>query len=62
MLGMHPANHKFQTRYAEFFGLTGARVDFAVSKHFLPYMELAAKTSGWVVGNVSLWLGLSARF
>jgi hypothetical protein len=68
MIGMQPVNHEFQTRYAEFFGLLGGRVDFAVSKHFLPYVELTAKTDGWVAGNeylernISLRLGLSARF
>jgi hypothetical protein len=68
MIGMQPVNHEFRTKYAEFFGLLGARVDFAVNKHFLPYMELTAKTDGWVAGNeylernVSLRVGLSARF
>jgi hypothetical protein len=68
MIGMQPANHDFKTKYADFFGLLGGRVDFSVSKHFLPYVELTAKTDGWVAGNeylernVSLRLGLSARF
>jgi hypothetical protein len=46
----------------------GARVDFAVSSHFLPYLEFTLKTDGWVAGNgfleknAGIKLGVSARF
>jgi hypothetical protein len=68
MIGMQPVNQEFMTKYAGFFGLIGGRVDFALSRHFLPYLELTAKTDGWVAGNeylehnISFRLGLSARF
>ena len=52
----------------DFRGLTGCGVDFSISKHFLPYFELTAKTDGWIAGNefieknLSIQFGLSARF
>jgi hypothetical protein len=68
LIGIQPANHEFRTRYAEFFGLIGVRADFAAGRHFLPYVEVTAKTDGWAAGdeylerNISFRLGLSARF
>ncbi|GHU84467.1 hypothetical protein FACS189473_1920 [Spirochaetia bacterium] len=68
MIGMQPKDQEFKTQEVEFFGLIGARVDFVVIKHFLPYLELTLKTDGWVAGNefleknISLRIGMSARF
>jgi hypothetical protein len=68
LIGMQPENQRFKTETPEFTGLTGCRVDFNISKHFLPYFELKAKTDGWIAGNefieknVSIQFGLSARF
>jgi len=68
LIGIQPENQIFKTGTPEFFGLAGCRVDFNISKHFLPYFDLTAKTDGWVAGNefleknVSIKLGLSARF
>jgi hypothetical protein len=68
MIGMQPEDSVFQTNSPAFFGLASCRVDFAVTKHFLPYIELIAKTDGWVAGNefleknISFKIGLSARF
>jgi hypothetical protein len=68
MIGMQPKDQEFLTADPEFFGLIGCRVDFGLTKHFLPYLEFTAKTDGWVAGNeflegnVSFKLGVSARF
>jgi hypothetical protein len=68
MIGAQPKNQEFKTSEVEFFGLMGARVDFAVSKHFLPYLDFTLKTDGWVAGNefleknVGIKFGISARF
>jgi hypothetical protein len=68
LLGMQPKDQEFMTSEPEFFALAGCRVDFAVSKHFLPYLEINAKTDGWVAGNeflernISFKAGISARF
>ncbi|MDR0910670.1 MAG: hypothetical protein LBM77_13010 [Spirochaetaceae bacterium] len=70
MIGMQPENQVFKTDNAEFFGLLGCRVDFAIGETatYLPYFEISAKTDGWVAGNeylesnVSFAAGLSMRF
>jgi hypothetical protein len=68
LIGMQPKDQVFMTGSPEFLGLIGLRADFAVTKHFLPYLDFSAKTSGWVAGNefldgnVSIKLGVSARF
>jgi hypothetical protein len=68
LLGMQPRNQEFMTGAPEFFALAGCRADFDVSRHFLPYLELSAKTDGWVAGNeflernVSVKAGISVRF
>jgi hypothetical protein len=68
MIGMQPRDQEFMTQEPEFFGLLSTRVDFSVSKHFLPYLEFTLKTDGWVAGNefleknTGIKLGISARF
>jgi hypothetical protein len=68
LVGMQPAGQEFMTADPEFLGLLGLRADFGISKHFLPYIDLTAKTDGWVAGNeyleagASVRLGLSMRF
>jgi len=65
---MQPENQSFKTGKPEFTGLTGCRVDFNISKYFLPYIDFTAKTDGWVAGNeflernTSIKAGVSARF
>jgi hypothetical protein len=68
LLGIQPRDQEFMTADPEFFVLAGCRADFAVSKHFFTYLDLSAKTDGWVAGNeflehnISLKAGISARF
>ena len=68
MVGMQPKGQSFFTSEAEFFGLIGSRIDFQIHNNWLPYLEFAAKTNGWVAGNefleknISFRLGISARF
>jgi hypothetical protein len=68
IVGTQPENQKFKTGAPEFLGLAGCRVDFNISKHFLPYFDFTAKTDGWITGNefieknISIKLGISARF
>ncbi|MDR2536559.1 MAG: hypothetical protein LBD29_11080 [Treponema sp.] len=68
LIGMQPGDQKFKTGEPEFLGLAGCRLDFGITKHILPYIEVAAKTKGWVGGNeflnanVSVKIGVSARF
>jgi hypothetical protein len=68
MIGAQPKRQEFFTSEAEFFGLIGSRIDFQITKNWLPYIEVTAKTNGWIAGdaflqkNVSAKLGVSARF
>jgi hypothetical protein len=68
LLGVQPRDQDFMTADMEFFALAGLRVDFALHRNILPYMEFTAKTDGWVAGNeyleaaASVRLGISARF
>jgi len=68
LIGMQPKDQVFKTSTPEFLGLLGLRADFNVTKHFLPYVDLAFKTNGWVAGNeflranASVRIGASLRF
>jgi hypothetical protein len=68
IIGVQPEEQNFKTEKPEFLGLFGLRIDFILSKHFMPYMDFTTKTDGWIAGNdfleknASIQLGLSARF
>jgi hypothetical protein len=70
MIGVQPWAQEFMTSKFEFFELIGARVDFVVSKHFLPYVDVSLRTNGWIAGEESVWpsfpvgfkAGVSVRF
>jgi hypothetical protein len=68
LIGIQPKYQEFKTNEIDFLGLLKIRIDFLVSRHFLPYMDIVLKTKGWVIGNeylnenISFRLGISARF
>jgi hypothetical protein len=68
MVGVQPNNQEFMTSKADFLGLIGCRADFRIRKNYFSYLEVVAKTKGWVAGNVylddnvSIKMGFSARF
>jgi len=68
MFGMQPKEQNFFSSKAEFIGLVSGRVDFKIHKNWLPFLEITAKTNGWVVGNefteknIAAKFGISARF
>jgi hypothetical protein len=68
MAGMQPKKQGFFTPEAEFFGSAGSRIDFQITRHWFPYIEVTAKTNGWIAGNefleknISVRVGVSARF
>jgi hypothetical protein len=68
MAGVQPKQQGFRTSEEEFFGMIGSRIDFQITRHWLPYIEVMAKTNGWIGGNeflrsnISTRLGISARF
>jgi hypothetical protein len=68
MIGTQPKEQNFFTSKAKFFGSIGTRADFQINRHLFPYLEITAKTDGWIAGNeflennAKLTVGLSARF
>jgi hypothetical protein len=68
MAGVQPNNQDFITSKVNFLGLMGCRADFRICKTYFSYLEVVAKTKGWVAGNVylednvSIKVGFSARF
>jgi len=68
MAGVQPKNQDFMTNKVDFFGLLGCKTDFRIYKNYFSYLEVVAKTKGWVAGNVylddnvSIRMGFSARF
>jgi hypothetical protein len=68
MIGVQPRDQEFKTKEVDFFGLLGARVDFVIDKHILPFIDFSVKTAGWVAGNeylnahAGVTLGVSMRY
>ena len=66
--GVQPKNQEFKTHKANFLGLIGCKADFRIYKNYFSYLEVVAKTKGWIAGNVylndniSIKMGFSARF
>lgn len=67
MLWMQPENQSFDTSKGQIGGLIGLKAQYA-AKTLVPYIEIEAKTKGWVMGNVflddniSVNAGLQLRF
>jgi hypothetical protein len=70
LIGVQPRGLEFMTSDWQLFELIGARVDFVVSKHILPYADVSLRTPGWIAGEesvsplfpVSFKAGVSLRF
>ncbi|WP_207421130.1 hypothetical protein [Desertivirga brevis] len=62
ILGMQPLGQDFMTRKSSFLGFASLRtvLDYLSTK-WSPYLELDAKTPGWVAGNEFLGQKLTAR-
>jgi hypothetical protein len=67
MLWSQPENQNFETSKGQFGGLIGLKTQY-VAKMLVPYIEIEAKTKGWVMGNpflednISVNAGLQMRF
>ncbi len=61
MLWAQPKNQSFQTSESSLGGLVGLRGAYEVGEIWFPYLELEAKTKGWVMGNVFLEENISVR-
>lgn len=62
MAGVQPLHQDFKTTKASFLGLAECKMELQSKSIFHPYVELSAKTKGWVAGNVYLDSNISCRF
>ena len=68
LIGTQPNNQEFFTEKSQLFGLLSLHTDYAINKKFGAYIQLQAKTDGWVAGDeyltsmVRLRSGLWLRF
>lgn len=64
LIGTQPKNQEFFTEKSQLFGLLSLQTNYAINKKFGAYIQLQAKTDGWVAGDeylrsmVRLRLGL----
>jgi hypothetical protein len=61
LLGAQPDNQKFKTNKSDFLGLVECRVEHLSKSVIHPYIELSAKSAGWVAGNEFLNSSFSCR-
>jgi hypothetical protein len=68
MVWGQPKNNDFKTSDAQAGGLVGIKMQYPFSKIIRPYIDIEAKSAGWVAGNpylgnnMSIRLGLNAVF
>ncbi len=60
MAWIQPEDQSFTTSNSQFGGLLGLKTQY-VAKSLVPYVELEAKTKGWVMGNPFLEENISVR-
>jgi len=61
LIGLQPANQSFTTDKASFVGLLEYKMEYKTKVKINPYIELSAKTKGWVAGNEFLNSNFSIR-
>ncbi len=62
LFGMQPLNQEFKTQKSAFLGLAECRIELKSNKIINPFIEVSAKTKGWIAGNEFLDENLSCRF
>ena len=62
MAWTQPKNLDFDTKKSEAGGLIGTKLVYGASEKVLPWIQLSAKTKGWVIGDVELGKGQSVQF
>jgi hypothetical protein len=59
--GLQPLNQDFKTNKSSFLGLAECKLELITKNFIHPYIEVSAKTKGWVAGNEFLNSNLSCR-
>ncbi|MFA9390515.1 MAG: hypothetical protein ACERKD_11935 [Prolixibacteraceae bacterium] len=62
LIGLQPLNQGFKTEKAAFLGLAECKVEWQTKGIMHPYVEISAKSKGWIAGNEFLDENLSFRF
>lgn len=62
LIGIQPTNQEFKTTNSSFMGLAECKLELKSKSWIHPYIELSAKTDGWVAGNEFLNSNFSCRF
>lgn len=61
ILGLQPFEQNFTTNKSAFLGLLECKIEYKTRSNLNPYIELSAKSKGWIAGNEFLSSNLSAR-
>jgi hypothetical protein len=61
MMGLQPLDQDFDTSSGSFLGLAECKLELITKGFIHPYIEVSAKTKGWVAGNEFLNANLSGR-
>jgi hypothetical protein len=61
LIGLQPLNQSFKTSSSAFLGLAECKFELITKNFIHPYLEVSAKTNGWVAGNEFLNSNLSCR-
>ena len=61
LVGLQPSEQGFTTNKSSFLGLLECKIECKTRIHLNPYVQLSAKTKGWVAGNEFLNSNLSLR-
>lgn len=68
LVGTQPRNQEFFTQQSQLFGLISVNTNYTVGKNFGAYVQVQAKTDGWLAGDeylksmIRLRTGLSLSF
>jgi hypothetical protein len=61
LIGLQPKDQGFKTSKASLLGLAECKLELITKGFIHPYIEVSAKTSGWVAGNEFLSSNISGR-
>lgn len=61
LLGVQPQNQSFTTDNSNFIGLAECKIEFKSQKILNPFVEISAKSKGWIAGNAFLDKNFSCR-
>jgi hypothetical protein len=61
-VGLQPLNQEFKTNNSAFLGLAECKLELKTKSFIHPFVELSAKSKGWIAGDEFLKANFSCRF